>query len=258
MPSSTVFLASDVHLGAVPPSRERAFRRWLDRVGSEAGTLVLNGDLFDFWFEYRHAVPKGHTRVLGALADLVESGVEVHLTGGNHDWWGGTFLEDEIGLHFHRDPIELDLAGLRTWVAHGDGLGPGDGGYKVLKRVLRSRLFVWAFRWLHPDLGARVAGGVSLTEGRAKGPSSHEVERAGILEAWALDQLAARPEVDLLTLGHTHVPRLTGAAPGRWYLNTGDWVHHCTYAVIEPGQAPRLMQWADGDAVPFAGSTRPT
>ncbi len=247
MPSPTVFLASDVHLGAVPPERERAFRSWLEYAGARAATVVVNGDLFDFWFEYRHAVPRGHTRVLGALAALVDAGVEVHLTGGNHDWWGGSFLEDEIGVVFHRAPVELDLAGRRTLVAHGDGLGPGDTGYKMLKTVLRSPPFVWGFRWLHPDLGARVAGGVSLTEKRAAGPSPHELERAQVMERWAVGHLEAHPHLDLVTTGHTHVPRRIEVAPDRWYLNTGDWVHHCTYAVVDVGAPPRLLQWPDGE-----------
>ncbi len=251
MPSSPVYLASDVHLGAVPPDREAQFRRWLDHVGSEAGTLILNGDLFDYWFEYRHAVPRGHTRVLGALAALVDAGIDVHLTGGNHDWWGGSFLEDEVGLHFHREPVELDLGGLRSWIGHGDGLGPGDSGYKVLKRVLRSRLFVWAFRWLHPDVGALVAGRVSLTEGRADGPTAKVLRRAAVLEQWAIEQLEARPELNLLTMGHTHVPRLVEVGERRWYLNTGDWVYHCTYTRIDEGGAPELLQWRDGAPGPY-------
>lgn len=254
MAPAPVYIASDVHLGAVPPAREVAFRAWLDAAGSEAGTVVVNGDLFDFWFEYRHAIPRGHTRVLAALAALVDGGVEVHLTGGNHDWWGGTFLEQEIGVRFHREPVELELAGHRTLVAHGDGLGPGDTGYKMLKTVIRSRPFLWAFRWLHPDLGARVAGGVSFTEGRAAQPSPTEVKRAAILERWAAEHLEAHPHLDLLTLGHTHVPARREVAPGRWYVNTGDWVHHCSYAVLEPDRAPRLLRWPDGAPVEVEGA----
>lgn len=249
MPPSTVLLASDIHLGAVSPERAAAFRAWLEEAGTRASTVVLNGDLFDFWFEYRHVVPRGHTRTLAVLADLVDAGVEVHLTGGNHDWWGGSFLEDEIGLRFHRDAVELDLAGHRTLVAHGDGLGPGDTGYKVLKRVIRSPLFVWSFRWLHPDWGARVAGHASFTEGRAAGPTPPEVERSAVLEAWACAHLAEHAHLDLLTLGHTHLPRRVEAAPGRWYVNTGDWVHHCSYAELEPGEPPRLLRWPDGAPV---------
>lgn len=250
MSRSTVHIASDVHLGAIPEARVREFHRWLRWSGSEAGTIVLNGDLFDFWFEYRHVVPRGHSRTLALLAELVESGVEVHLTGGNHDWWGGPVLEEEVGLHFHRDPVELELAGRRVLVAHGDGLGPGDTGYKLLKRVIRSRPFVWAFRWLHPDIGGRVAGGVSFTDGRVVEPTPSEVERSAVLERWAAEQLTRRDDLGMVTLGHTHIPQCVEVAPDRWYVNSGDWVHHCSWVRLEPGEAPTLLRWPD-DAPPM-------
>lgn len=253
MLSAPVLIASDVHLGAISPEREAAFLAWLEYAGEEAGALVINGDLFDFWFEYRHAIPRGYTRVLGALAALVDAGLPVHLTGGNHDWWGGSYLEEEVGVVFHRAPVELELAGHRTWLAHGDGLGPGDLGYRILKRVLRNPLFVWAFRHLHPDTGARIAGRVSATEKRWTGPDEQDVDRAGILEGWALDELDRRPEIDLIVLGHTHVPAVRTARSGgrRWYLNTGDWVFHNSYAVLEPSAAPRMMSWTPQGPTPL-------
>lgn len=247
MSRSTVYIASDVHLGAIPPERTREFHRWLRRAGSEAGTIVINGDLFDFWFEYRHVIPRGHSRTLALLSELVDSGVEVHLTGGNHDWWGGAVLEDEVGVHFHRDPVELDLAGRRVLVAHGDGLGPGDVGYKALKAVIRSRPFVWAFRWLHPDIGGRVAGGVSFTEGRVAEATAHEQARSDVLEQWATEQLLDREDLGMVTLGHTHIPRQVEVAPGRWYVNSGDWVHHQSWVALTPGDDPRLLTGPDGD-----------
>ncbi|MBT8336745.1 MAG: UDP-2,3-diacylglucosamine diphosphatase [Gemmatimonadetes bacterium] len=253
MPHRAVYLASDIHLGAIPAERAAAFRRWLEHAGARADTVVVNGDLFDFWFEYRHAIPAGYARELGALAALVDAGVEVHLTGGNHDWWGGRFLEQEIGVRFHRDPVEMELAGHTTLVAHGDGLGPGDVGYKILKSVLRNPIFVWAFRWLHPDLGARVAGRVSSTEERPAIPPPVDARRAEVLEEWAVGHLGTHPRLDLLTLGHTHWPRLREVGTGRWYLNTGDWVHHCTYAVLEPGKPPALMRWRDGSGEIWQG-----
>lgn len=252
MPRSTVHIASDIHLGAVPEVREREFHRWLRWSGSEAGTIVLNGDLFDFWFEYRRVMPRGHSRTLALLSELVEAGVEVHLTGGNHDWWGGPVLEEEVGVRFHRAPVELALAGRRVLVAHGDGLGPGDTGYKALRSVLRSRLFVWAFRWLHPDLGGRVADGVSFTAGRDGAPTASERARSAVLERWARDTLTVRDDLDLVTLGHTHIPRRLEVAPGRWYLNSGDWVHHRSWIRLRPGESPALLQWSEEDpARPF-------
>jgi len=243
MSEKPVYVVSDVHLGAVPPERERAFLRWLAHAGDAASQVVVNGDLFDFWFEYRSAIPRGHTRVLGALAELVDSGVPIHFMGGNHDWWGGSFLEEEIGLILYRDPVVLDLAGHRTFLAHGDGLGAGDLGYRVLKRVLRGRLTLWGFRWLHPDIGARVAGRVSATEHRAGRTTEDEKQRAAKLEEWALEKLRSEAELDLVILGHTHVPALRKVEGNKHYLNAGDWVTHRSYGVLSPGEAPRLLEW---------------
>ncbi len=252
MSRSTVHIASDVHLGAVSETRVRDFHRWLRWSGSEAGTVVLNGDLFDFWFEYRRVVPRGHSRTLALLAELVEAGVDVHLTGGNHDWWGGSVLEDEIGVRFHRAPVELELAGRRVLVAHGDGLGPGDTGYKVLRAVLRSRPFVWAFRWLHPDIGGRVAGGVSFTAGRTSEPTEAEVARSAVLEGWAREELLRRGDLDMIALGHTHIPLRIEVAPGRWYVNSGDWVHHRSWVRLEVEREPELLYWSP-DGTPDDG-----
>ncbi|MGD2070324.1 MAG: UDP-2,3-diacylglucosamine diphosphatase [Gemmatimonadota bacterium] len=245
MARGPVHLASDVHLGAVPRETEIAFVRWLEHSGERADEVVVNGDLFDFWFEYRHAVPRGHTRVLGALAALVDAGVPVRLMGGNHDWWGGSFLEDEIGVTFHRDPVVLDLAGHRTFLAHGDALGQGDLGYRMLRLVLRGRLTRWAFRWLHPDVGAGIARRVSHTEITAADPTRRDQARSEVLEDWGVAKLEAEPDLDLVVLGHTHVPRLRQVGPGRWYVNSGDWVYHRSYLVLSEGEPPRLSEWEE-------------
>jgi len=246
MPEQPVHLAGDVHLGAVPPETERAFVRWLERAAEGSSEIVINGDLFDFWFEYRSAIPRGHTRVLGALADIVDGGVTVRFVGGNHDWWGGSYLEDEIGLVLHREPVTLDLAGRRTFLAHGDGLGRGDLGYRLLRLVLRGRLTRWAFRWLHPDVGARLARRVSGTTERMGGLSEDDKRRAAVLEEWARERLLAEPDLELVVLGHTHMPRLLEVEPGRYYVNAGDWVDHRSYVVIPPEGPPRLAEWDGG------------
>lgn len=250
MERSPVFLASDVHLGAIPETNERAFLQWLEEAGREASTVVLNGDLFDYWFEYRTAIPQGYTRALGLLARVVDAGVPVHLLGGNHDWWGGRYLEEEVGLHFHRDPVRLELAGHSVLLAHGDGLGPGDHGYKALKAVLRSRLFRFAYRWLHPDLGALVANRASSTAHREGPPTPGQQHRHRVLRQWAHETLAGEPSLDLVVLGHTHIPVLEAVGDGaeeasrtRWYLNCGDWVNHRTFAVLREGEAPELLEW---------------
>lgn len=238
-----VYIASDVHLGSVPEAQAEAFFSWLTGTADIASEVVLNGDLFDFWFEYRWGIPPGYERVLSLLKDLVSSGLPVTLMGGNHDWWGGRYLREEIGLEFLRDPVVRDYAGYRTFLAHGDGLGAGDLGYRALKLLLRGRLTRFAFGLLPPRLGSRIAHGVSRTEDRWEGPTKEEKGRSRALEDWAVAKLVAEPELDLVVLGHTHVPRLRQVDAGRWYVNAGDWVRSSTYLVLEEGEDPRLLSW---------------
>lgn len=244
MPEKPVYLASDVHLGAAPHEREEAFLAWLAHTPGVASRVVLNGDLFDFWFEYRWGVPRGHDRVLSHLREVVDAGVPVTLMGGNHDWWGGRFLREEVGVEFLQDPVVRTYAGLTTFLAHGDGLGRGDLGYRALRLLLRGRATRFAFGLLGPGLGGWVAGGVSRTEHRRGGATPDDRARAEVLAAWARGKLERCPELDLVVLGHTHVPQLTEVAPGRWYLNAGDWVVHATYAVLSEGAPPELLTWA--------------
>jgi UDP-2,3-diacylglucosamine hydrolase len=233
------YIASDVHLGAVPRETERAFLRFLEHVGSEAGSLLLAGDLFDFWFEYGPVVPGRHFRVLAALADLVGAGIPVTLAGGNHDWWGGRFLREEIGLDFRTDPFRTTLAGRTALVAHGDGLGGGDLRYRALRAVIRSRAVVGLFRALHPEVGVWIARRVSRTEIRAQ-PNPW---RAGHIAAWARERLAEDPGLALVVCGHAHLPAIEAVGPGRWYLNAGDWLTHYSYIMVAPDDEPVLQRW---------------
>ncbi len=239
------FIASDVHLGAVPRATERRFVRFLEHVGSEGTTLLLNGDVFDFWFEYGSVIPGAHLRVLGALAALVDAGVAVTFVGGNHDAWGGRYLEEEIGMRVVDGPAVLPVAGRPALVAHGDGLGPGDLGYKALKAVIRSRPAVWAFRALHPELGVKLARFVSKTEHRLSPDAAYVAARSDELVAWAAERLAEAPELGWVVCGHAHAPRLEELEPGRWYANAGDWITHDSYVRIDDG-VPRLCRWERG------------
>lgn len=217
---------------------------FLRHVGEHGAALLLNGDLFDFWFEYGTVIPGRHFRVLAALADLVDAGIPVTMVGGNHDAWGGRFLRDEVGIAFHAGPIRIELAGRPALVAHGDGLGRGDLGYRVLKKVLRSRAAILAFRALHPELGVRLAKAVSRTEERDEGEAAAR-GRARFLEAWATEQLEADPSLGWVVCGHAHIPAVREIAPGRYYLNAGDWIHHETYITVEDDGTPELRRWPD-------------
>lgn len=238
-----VLIASDAHLGGSTPEQERAFLQWLSFAACEASQVVLNGDLFDFWFEYRTGTTRGYDEVLALLRSTVDRGVPVTLMGGNHDWWGGAYLREQVGVEFLQEPVVRTLGGLRTLLAHGDGLGRGDLGYRALSGVLRSRFTLRAFGALPPALGDRLARSVSRTGHQWHVYTEGHLARSAALEAWALDRLRAEPELDLIVLGHSHVPLLREAAPGRWYANTGDWVKHRSYLTLTPGEEPVLAEW---------------
>ncbi|MEQ1855951.1 MAG: UDP-2,3-diacylglucosamine diphosphatase [Longimicrobiales bacterium] len=241
--SKPVLIASDAHLGGSSPEQERAFLTWLDVAGREASHIVLNGDLFDFWFEYRTGTTRGHDSVLTVLRRIVDAGVPVTLMGGNHDWWGGAHLRDQVGVEFLQEPVVRDLAGRRTLLAHGDGLGRGDTGYRMLKRVLRSGVTRFLYGSLPPAVGDGLARGVSRTGHQWDVYTEGHMARSAALAAWAEQRLASDPELDLIVLGHTHVPLLREVAPGRWYANTGDWVKHRSFLTLMPGQNPVLAEW---------------
>jgi UDP-2,3-diacylglucosamine hydrolase len=236
------YITSDVHLGAVPDSTERAFVAFLRHVAENASSLLLAGDLFDFWFEYGAVVPGRHFRVLAALADVVAAGIPVTLAGGNHDAWGGRFLRDEVGLTFHADAFRTELAGRPALVAHGDGVGRGDLKYRALKALLRSRATIAAFRALHPEIGMRIAQRVSSTEAKA-GHDAAAAGRARHIESWAKDQLAHDATIDLVVCGHAHLPALVNVGGDRWYLNSGDWVTHFSYITLAADTRPELSVW---------------
>lgn len=244
MTEKPFFIVSDTHLGAVPESTEREFRRFLAERAAQGSGLLINGDLFDFWFEYRTVVPARHVRVLAALADLVESGVPLYFVGGNHDAWGGEFLEREVGATLLEGPIVADLGGRRALVAHGDGVGEGDLGYRILKRFIRHPITVGAFRLIHPDWGAWIAGRVSSTEEKSSPHDDSGTSRAVPIREWARREIGARPDIDLVVAGHAHVPEIVEVQPGRYYVNSGDWVRNRTYVELPAGGgAPVLRSW---------------
>lgn len=240
----TDYITSDVHLGAIPRERERAFLSFLEHVGAHARSLLVNGDLFDFWFEYGDVVPGKHFRALAALAEVVDAGIPVTLMGGNHDAWGGRFLREEVGVAFHPDQWRTELGGRRALVAHGDGVGRGDVGYRMLKAVLRNPVMVAGFRALHPELGVRLASRVSSTEGKAT-VDAGAAGRARYIEEWARERLREEPDLELVVCGHSHQPVVAELEPGRYYLNSGDWIHHDSYITVRPGAAPTLYRWPD-------------
>lgn len=244
MSDKPFLIVSDTHLGAVPERTERAFRHFLEEEAVSASGLLINGDLFDFWFEYRTVIPRQHYRVLASLAAVVERGVPIWFMGGNHDAWGGNFLETEVGIQLLSGPTTLALGGRRALIAHGDGVGEGDLGYRALKRVIRHPVTIGAFRLVHPDWGAWIAGRVSSTEEKAAPDDMSGLTRAEPIRTWARERLRQDPSLQLVVAGHSHVPEIEEVAPGRYYVNSGDWVRHSSYVELPAdGSAPVLRSW---------------
>ncbi len=242
MERSTVVI-SDAHLGAAPVEHETALLEFLSTVPDLTRDLLINGDLFDFWFEYRTVIISRHFKVLRSLSELADAGIRIRTLGGNHDSWGGRFLEDEIGVELLHGPVHMEVGGRSAYVAHGDGLGGGDWGYRGLKAVIRGRPARAVFKQIHPDWSARLIGFVSRTEsrhGRPEDPGSHA--RAEHLRKLAGETLASDPDLELVIFGHCHQPELNEIEPGRFYLNSGDWIHHCTWALVSPSDI-QLNRW---------------
>ena len=232
---------ADAHLGQGTPEssreRERDLLAFFDRVGAENASLYVVGDLFDFWFEYAHAIPKEFVRVLQAMGELRRHGVPITYVGGNHDFWIGEYLARELDVPFSDAPVPLTLQGRRIFLAHGDGLGPGDHGYKVLKRVLRNRIARGLFRWIHPDIGIPLAAACSHT-------SRHHAPRPSVSDEDLRDRLAQSRYAegyDAVVLGHFHRP-VHWQGDGKDFLILGDWVNRRTVVRLADG-AFQLMEF---------------
>ena len=229
-------VVGDAHLGAAAdPGDERAFHDFLVAVPDLGTRLLVVGDLFDFWFEYRAVIPRRPFRTVAKLAALVERGIPVDLFGGNHDRWGGAFWRDDLGIAFHAGGADLTLAERRAHVIHGDGLSDVKLGARVLHAVLRSRATTWLFGALHPDRGFALAGRLSDTLGETNRSGAVALAAAAQQEAWARALLDRRPELALVIAGHTHRRTLVEHAPGRWYLNAGQWMVDRAYAIVTAG-----------------------
>ena len=239
-----VVVVGDAHLGSCDPGDRSAFHDLLAAVPDMGSRLLITGDLFDFWFEYRQVIPRRPFATLARLAALRERGVPVELLGGNHDRWGGSFWSRDLGIPFHRAGVELDLAGRRTWAIHGDGLTETRLNGRIIHRVLRHPLTVGAFRLLHPDLGFWLAD--RLSGGLAEANRGEAVlERAAAAqERYARALLDRRGDLDLVLMAHTHRARLVEHRPGRFYLNAGQWMRDRSYAVVA-SDGIRLLRWPE-------------
>ncbi len=241
-PGKRVYFASDFHLGTLPAAdsaaRERAIINWLDSIRPDAAALFLVGDIFDFWFEYRRAVPKGFVRLLGKLAELADAGLRIELFTGNHDLWMADYFPAELGIPVHHGPRRYQIGKKTFLVGHGDGLGPGDHTYKLLKRVFENRAGQWLFRALHPDMGIGLA---LLWSRRSRISNDHKGEDQFLGEdrEWLWQychEIEQTQHHDYYVFGHRHLPLDLAVTPQSRYINLGEWVKARTYAVFDNDQ----------------------
>lgn len=233
-----VYFASDQHLGA--PTKEASFPRelkliqWLDEVKKDADAIFLLGDLFDFWFEYKTVVPKGFVRVLGKLAEIRDSGIPIYFFVGNHDLWMHDYFEKELNIPVYHDNKEFTFNGKTFLIGHGDGKGPGDMGYKRMKKVFTNPLSKWLFRWLHPDIGVKLAQYLSVKNKLISG--EEDVKFLGKENEWlyqyCLRKLASK-HYDYFVFGHRHLPLEIELNENSKYINLGDWIRYFTYGVFD-------------------------
>lgn len=232
------YLISDAHLGVTPPEVERRLLGFLEHLEGRAASLVVNGDLFEFWFEWRTVIPRAGFRVVAALARLQERGTRVLWMAGNHDCWGGDVLRRDAGVEYHLGTWRGEIAGWRSRIEHGDGLRDvEDRGYRTLRAVLRHRWAVRAFRLLHPDLGTRLALGSSHASRTYRARDGGEG-----LRVVARRDLSAAPDLDLLIFGHSHVAALERMPAGGVYANCGGWMDDATFLRVD-GDDVRLLRW---------------
>lgn len=236
-PGQKIYFLSDFHLGMPDResslARERRIVRFLELAAEDAAEIHLLGDLFDMWFEWRKAVPRGYVRLLGTLAQLHDRGIPLHLYTGNHDMWIFDYVPSETGMALHREEVKREWNGKRFLIGHGDGLGPGDHGYKFIKKVFRNPVCQWLFARLHPNLAMSVAEFWSGTSRK----KSHENDRQWLGEReWLVQhcrEMVAREHFDFMLFGHRHMPVDMPVGDKARYVNLGDWITHFTYAVFD-------------------------
>lgn len=244
MEGKKIYFLSDAHLGAsiLPDNREREMKliHFLESIRPDCEALFLLGDMFDFWFEYRKVVPKGSVRFLATLARFTDEGIPVHFFAGNHDIWTFDYLTEECGVIVYHEPKEMELQGKRFLIGHGDGLNLKDKHYLFLKKVFHNRFLQWCFRWIHPDIGIRLANSWS-SHSRLKGAGNIEAspyrgdEQEGIV-LYCKEQLK-KQHYDYFIFGHRHLPIEVLLGEKSYYINTGDWITYFSYAVLENGEA---------------------
>ncbi len=236
-----VYFLSDFHLGA--PNFEKSLERekiivsFLEKIRKDAAVIFLVGDMFDFWYEYKRVVPKGYTRLLGKLAEISDSGIQLHFFVGNHDMWMKDYFQQELNMPTYFEPKEFQFNGKNFLVGHGDGLGPGDHGYKAMKKVFRNPVCQWLFGILPPYFGMGLANFFSQKSREATG--KHDEVFLGEENEWLITyckEELAKKKYDYLVFGHRHLPIDFSFKDGSRYINLGDWIRYFTFATFDGNQ----------------------
>lgn len=243
---SKIYFLSDFHLGAPDYKsslvREKKIVAFLDSIKKDASEIYLLGDVFDFWFEYGKAVPKGYVRLLGKLAELSDAGIKLHYFTGNHDMWVFDYLQRELNCSLYRGIVKREISGKKFYLAHGDGLGPGDLGYKFIKAVFASKLCQWLFARIHPNLGIRIA---EFWSGKSR-KMTENLHFHGEKE-WLVihsKEVLQKEHFDYLIFGHRHLPVDLKLNEKSHYINLGEWITHFSYAVFD-GNNLELKHYCD-------------
>ncbi len=238
--SQVCYFVSDFHLGldVLDSSRDRELKvvRWLQSIESEIGRLYIVGDIFDYWFEYSSAIPKGYIKFISQLSRMCDLGWKIEFFTGNHDMWQFRYFEDELGIVTHTSPIDIVLQDKRIILGHGDGLGPGDHGYKIIKKIFSNRICQWLYGWIHPTVGLAIMKYIS---GRSNRENDLNRSWQGADKEWLAQYAESHPdrdEIDYFIFGHRHlVVDYELKNKKTRYINIGDWIHHRSYAKLEDG-----------------------
>jgi len=232
-----IYFASDIHLGAgsyeSSRQREDRFVRWLDSIKADAAEVFLMGDVFDFWFEYKTVVPKGYIRLLGKLAELTDAGVKLWMFKGNHDMWMFDYFVNEFGATIITNELVIERGGKKFFLHHGDGLGPGDRKYKILKKIFRSKLCQWLFARLHPNLGIGIANRWSQN---SRIVNDKKEDRKVYEQEWLVTyskEVLQTTYYDFLIFGHRHLPLDIPLTDKTRYINLGEWINYNSYAEFD-------------------------
>jgi UDP-2,3-diacylglucosamine hydrolase len=235
--SKKIYFLSDFHLGAPDAAsslvREKKIVQFLDAIKKDAAVIFIVGDLFDFWYEYKKVVPKGYVRILGKIAEITDAGIAIHFFVGNHDMWMKDYFQKELNTSVYFEPSEFTFNGKRFLIGHGDGLGPGDEGYKFIKKVFRNPICQWLFGILPPRFGIGLADFFSK-KSRAKTGTTNEIF-LGEDKEWLVvyaKEILKKEHYDYFIFGHRHLPLDIVLNEKSKYINLGDWIKYFTYAVF--------------------------